>query len=534
MTLLQLYTFSNTLNAFVSTSLGLFVFLKNPNSKINRLWVWMSLCIGIWSGLLALSFVSHDYIFILWIIRVANTSALFIPLLYLHFIAAYLNKSINLRPLYVINILLACTGWTPLFVITVAAKRCFPYYNTAGSVYFLFPLLYTVETFWAFYLLSKSIKDSTGVRRKTFSLILASGVVGFVFGATSFPLCYTDSFEPFGLHFVWLYCLFVTWAIFRYQLFDIHLIIRKSLIYSLLITLLTIGYFGVIYGVERLFQNSLGYRSLGISLTAFAVMAVAFQPLKTSIQRLVDWLVFRSTQEELGKRMELLEQQALQNEKLKAVSTMAAGMAHEIKNPLTILQTYAQFVTEKHTDPAFAKELQETLSTETRRIQGIVQDLLDFAKPKAPHMQPVDLAQLIQSTVNLFSGEFLKHEINCSVDCNFNSALLQADPDQMRQILINLIQNAIDATPSGGKISIEGSTHNKEVVLKISDTGKGIPKHLLPKIFDPFVTGKETGNGLGLTMVYSIVQAHHATIQVDSAPGQGTTFTVRLPTIEAD
>ena len=210
-------------------------------------------------------------------------------------------------------------------------------------------------------------------------------------------------------------------------------------------------------------------------------------------------------------------------------------MAHEIKNPLTILKTYAQFVTEKHTDPVFAKELQETLSEETGRIQRIVQELLDFAKPKTPRMQPVDLAQLIQSTVNLFSGEFLKHKINCSVDCNLNGALLQADPDQMRQVLINLIQNAIEAMPNGGKISIECSvTPGKEILLKISDTGVGIPKHLLPKIFDPFVTGKETGNGLGLTMVYSIVQANRGTIQVDSIPGRYTHFSVRLPMIEAD
>ena len=258
-------------------------------------------------------------------------------------------------------------------------------------------------------------------------------------------------------------------------------------------------------------------------------MALAFQPLKIWIQRWVDWLIFRVPQEELVKRMERLEQEVLQTEKLKAVSTLAAGMAHEIKNPLTALKTFTEYFPENRNDPAFLDKLHEVLSVEVQRIHGIVQDVLNFAKPKLPQLKPIDLAPLIDSTVQLLSGELLKRRVQWTVDCQHNGATFKADPDQLRQVLINLIQNAADAMPGGGNLTISTQANDGYLELIISDTGQGIPKELLPRIFDPFVTTKEHGNGLGLAMVHSIIQAHRGTIRAASTPGRGTTFTVRLP-----
>ena len=227
--------------------------------------------------------------------------------------------------------------------------------------------------------------------------------------------------------------------------------------------------------------------------------------------------------------MEQLEDRALQAEKFKAVSTLAAGMAHEIKNPLTAIQTFAGFILEKHKDPEFAKKLQEVLTAEAKRMQELVQDLLTFAKPKTPQLKPVDLAPLITSTLTLLSSQLSKHQIEWSVDCRHHGAALHADSDQLRQVLINLIQNAADAMPTGGQLKIATQAVNSHLELTISDTGTGIPPVLLPKIFDPFVTTKPDGNGLGLAMVYSILQAHRGSIRADSEPNRGTTFTVSLP-----
>ncbi|MBI3291445.1 MAG: hypothetical protein HYZ73_01350 [Elusimicrobia bacterium] len=372
-------------------------------------------------------------------------------------------------------------------------------------------------------------RTAIGVRKAHITYVMAAGISGFLVGATFFPLCFRIPIPPIGGHVVWLYCLFVAWAVFKYQLFNIHVVIRKSLVYSILVTLLTAGYFGLVYGIERIFQTAFGYQSIWLSLAAFALMALGFQPLKVGIQRLVDWLLFRSPHEELVRRMERLEQEAFQAEKLRAISTLAAGMAHEVKNPLTALQTFTEYLPECHQDKAFVERWQPILSSEIKRIGRIVQELLDFAKPKSPQLQSVDLNSIVASTVQLLSGDLGRRHVQWRIDCRHNGATVQADADQIRQVLINLIQNAADAMPAGGTLTLATQANNSHLELTVSDTGTGIPKELLPKIFDPFVTTKDHGNGLGLAMVHSIVRAHHGTIHAASTPGRGTTFTLRLP-----
>ena len=317
MTLAIFCAIMNIINAATSFALGSFILLQNPRSRLHQLWGWMSLAIAIWGlGLTAcFSLVGH-YELALFFLRVADGVAIFIPLFYLHFIIVFLQRNDQRHVLticYTLSILLACFSFHPLYIPGLKTKLGIQNFNDAGPLFWLFFALYILEPLYAIKLLWQARSTSSGTRKTHITYVLAVGLFGFLVGATWFPLCFNIPLFPIGGCFVWLYCLVVAWAVFKHNLFDIQLVIRKSLIYSLLITLLTIGYFGIIYGIERLFQNTLGYRSLGISLTAFAIMAVVFQPLKKSIQQLVDWLVFRSTQEELARRMELLEQQALQN-----------------------------------------------------------------------------------------------------------------------------------------------------------------------------------------------------------------------------
>ena len=155
--------------------------------------------------------------------------------------------------------------------------------------------------------------------------------------------------------------------------------------------------------------------------------------------------------------------------------------------------------------------------------------MLEFSKPKSPQLKPLDVQALIDSTIELLSNELTKKNIQWSLDYRHGGALIDGDSDQLRQILINLIQNAADAMPSGGALKITTQTDKNHLELKVSDTGEGIPKELLTKIFEPFVTTKAKGTGLGLAMVRSMIEAHHGTIHVESQPGQGTVFTLKLP-----
>ncbi len=141
----------------------------------------------------------------------------------------------------------------------------------------------------------------------------------------------------------------------------------------------------------------------------------------------------------------------------------------------------------------------------------------------------MDIGPLINSTTDFLSGDLLKYRIQWTISCLHNGATIQADPDQLRQILINLIQNAADAMPNGGTLTLATQASDGHLELTITDTGEGISKEILPKIFDPFVTTKPNGTGLGLAMVQTIVRAHHGSISVASTPSHGSTFTLRFP-----
>jgi len=538
MTLLQHHLLALGLIFLTTISVGLFVLLKNPQKLTNRIFSIYSLTVAWWSLWELLTEFSLNEAVAVTRLRIEYIGVCFIPVLFYHVV---LNLTGTKKHLGLYASYLLGTGFTIL--ISLMRHRTFlpdavpmaylPYWAKAGPLYPLFILFFTFYVLHGHYTLWKGIqREPVRLKRKQLQYFLFSSMIAYIAAIPEFSLklgLRIPILQPYGLYSVPIYMILVAYAIVQFELFDIHVVIRKSLIYSILVTFLTAGYFGLVYGIERIFQIALGYQSIWTSLAAFALMALAFQPLKVGIQRAVDLLIFRVPQEAVVKRMERLEQEAIRSEKLKAISTLAAGMAHEIKNPLTAIKTFSESVSEFRDDPTFMKQYNETMPAEISRIQRIVQDLLNFAKPKSPELKPVELGPLIHSTVSLLSSELSKRHIHWTVTCQHNGAAPQADADQLRQVLINLVQNAAEAMPDGGTLTITTQTNDGHWELQVSDTGQGIPKELLPKIFDPFVTTKEHGNGLGLAMVYSIIQAHHGTIHVASTPGHGTTFTLRLP-----
>ncbi len=534
MTGIQIYAaVTQVINAIVSFSLGTYVLFKNPRPITNRLFAAFAYFAGLWGATYAMWVISKDMERALFWNRALMVGCVPIPSVFLHFVISFLGQNSKKRGIvfssYIVSGLILIAVPTPFLVASVSPKAGFPYWANPGPLFSLYFVHFTLCLFYSQYLMYQQFRNSTGNRRNQIKYVLLGTFPAFVGGATNFPLWYNIPIPPIGNILVAAYVGMFAYAILQHHLMDIDIVLRKSLIYSLLITFLTAGYFGLIYLVERLFQSAFGYRSLWLSLVAFALMALAFQPTKGLIQRFVDRLVFHASQEQIARRMERLEEESRHTEKFRAVATMAAGMAHEIKNPLTAIHTFAEFVPEKHADPEFARKLHEVLTVETKRIQRIVQEVLDFAKPKTPRIQSLDLKSLLESTLDLLSGDLLRKKIHCQIDYQHNGAHIRADSDQLRQVLINLIQNATDAMPNGGKLTIATQAVNSHLELTVSDTGHGIPAKLLSQIFDPFVTTKSDGNGLGLAMVHSIIRAHGGTIQATSQPSHGTTFTVNLP-----
>lgn len=227
----------------------------------------------------------------------------------------------------------------------------------------------------------------------------------------------------------------------------------------------------------------------------------------------------------------LLQRRLVEQQKLASVGQLAAGVAHEINNPLTTILTTALLIQEETApdDPNY-HEL-ETIANETLRCRKIVTSLLDFARQSKPSKSPHDINQVVRASMALTRKQAAFKDVAFEAVLSEPLPLVNIDKDQIQQCLINLAINGIDATDPGGKIRFASRlVPEKEVVeITVSDTGGGIPENDLDRIFEPFFTSKESGTGLGLAITHGIIEQHDGSIEVESKEGEGTTFRIHLP-----
>ncbi|MDD5487937.1 MAG: ATP-binding protein [Candidatus Omnitrophica bacterium] len=251
------------------------------------------------------------------------------------------------------------------------------------------------------------------------------------------------------------------------------------------------------------------------------------QPVKIKVQKTVDKYYFHNTIDQIDEENIRLRGELQKSEKLKAVSTLAAGMAHEIKNPLTAIKTFAEYLPVKGDNPEFRDKFSGIVITEVERINNIVKQLLEFSKPKELVPVPTDMNALIEETLSLLNNEMIKKDIRAIKELS-PLPMVNIDPPQMKQALLNLLLNAIDAMKSGGTLTVRTRIFDSKISISIEDTGCGIDKKDLKNIFDPFFTRKDEGSGLGLSVVHGIIDKHNGKIDVKSTLGTGTTFTLTI------
>ena len=221
---------------------------------------------------------------------------------------------------------------------------------------------------------------------------------------------------------------------------------------------------------------------------------------------------------------------AAQLEKMSALGRMAAGIAHEINNPLTGIMLFSSSLIKKP-DPegTFAEGLQVIID-ETNRCKSIVEGLLDFSRNRAPEKNLLDLNMIVQNSLKILDNEFKLHYIKVEEKISKKLRSILLDGDQLEQVFVNLLINAMQAIGEKGNITVEtGETPLQRAFVAISDNGKGISRDHMKTIFDPFFTTKAEGTGLGLAISHNIVQNHGGDIQVTSKVGEGTTFLVSFP-----
>jgi PAS domain S-box-containing protein len=230
-----------------------------------------------------------------------------------------------------------------------------------------------------------------------------------------------------------------------------------------------------------------------------------------------------------------LELQVRRTDRLASLGTLAAGMAHEIKNPLVSIKTFTQLLPERFDDADFRETFTSLMSEEVKRIDSIVNQLLRFSRPAKPVLSVLSLHELLTHTLKLLQQQMRPKNIELVTSFTANPDRINADGDQFSQALINFILNAIESMKQGGTLTVTSSRSPAAgIQITIQDTGEGISAENLPHIFDPFFTTKDQGTGLGLSVAHGIILEHGGSIDVTSEPDRGTTFTITLPPLEQE
>jgi len=381
----------------------------------------------------------------------------------------------------------------------------------------------------------RNFLNSSKKKRNEIKYFLIGTSIGWLGAHGDFLSVFKPTFYPYLNFLIAIYPIILTYAIFKHQLMDIKIVLRKGLVYSILIAFITIIYLLVVLLFEKLLQGIVGYQSIFTSILTALIIALIFIPLKNKIQNFVDMVFFQGTFTQIAKEKELISEELNRSERLKSVATFASGMAHEIKNPLTAIKTFTEYLPEKKNDPEFLDKFSKIVSGEVGRIDSLVHQLLDFAKPSLPKLIPVNIHTLLEETLSFLNNQLIKHKIKVKKELRATQFTIQADLNQLKQAFLNIFLNAIDAMPNGGSFDIKTTAINSQTADKqfiqiiISDTGCGIRKKDLPHIFEPFYTAKDGGAGLGLSITHEIIKNHDGKILVESNTNKGTTFIIELP-----
>jgi signal transduction histidine kinase len=324
---------------------------------------------------------------------------------------------------------------------------------------------------------------------------------------------------------------------------------NESIANRMVLGLLLLGVCGPVsgllagFGISRAVSHSIVRLSVPIRDAAGKLNEIV-GPITLSARWSLDELegVLRTIAERIGaviERLQQSERDARRAEHLAAVGQMAAGIAHELRNPLMPMKILVQAAAERSPSPGLDERDLAVLEQEITRLERSIQLFLDFARPPRLEKRTFDIGEMLASLVSLLTPRAEQQGVWLELRRPEQPISIEADVGQVRQVVLNLLLNALDATPHGGRVQLDLSTTKPTseregvkdhwVTLRVSDTGRGLPAGLGQRIFEPFVSTKETGLGLGLSISKRIVETHEGEIHAANRPEGGSVFTVRLP-----
>lgn len=561
---LEYYAFSNLFNAIVCAVMGLVVFYKQPRSRTAQFFCAFTLLVSCWAlGYFFWLRAVDDLVLASFLVRTLMIAVALMPPVFLNLVCAMSEWHVHRRVHflnYLLGMFFASIVYTPLFIKDVAPFLVFPAWPIPGPLFHLHLLHFLSVIGYAHVLMYRKAQLSTGYSRNQLRLAFWGFSITFLSGCMNYLPWYRLPIPPVLNPTVSVYIAAVAYSIVRYQFLDIQVVIRKSLIYSCLIACMTATYLVVVLIAERWFHGYVGYRSWPATVVVAFLIAIFFNPLRNRIQTFVDRALFKATPTELAEQRDKLLLEVRKVDQMKAVATLAAGLAHEFKNPLCSIKIFSEYLPQKHHDAQFRNTFFRIVTKEVIKINSLVQRLLDFSKPNESKREWVMLSSLLDETVELLNESLLRHRIRVLASYTeedvkphghardtlkptplmgryltptkdfFHGGVVSVDPIQMRQVFLNLLLNSIDAMKEkGGTLSITTRASDGYVEVAITDSGCGISREHLEHIFDPFFTTKQSGNGLGLSIVRDIVTEHGGTIHFESTVGLGTSCILRFP-----
>ena len=537
--MMSLYQGTLLFSAVAPVGFAVFVFLQGRRKLPNLTLALFSLNVSAWFFAQFFREIAVSKEMAIFWSRANIASAIFIPVFYLLFILAFINQlkknKVLLGISFIIGGILLFLDFTPLLVKEVAPRFSFNFYTIPGIIYPFFIFHVVLFFGFGFSKLYRFMKTAAGAARNQALYLSAASLVAFSGGLTAFFPVFNINFPVLSHISFPLYIAITSYAIVKHKLLDINIIFREGLIYSAL-TVCFAGFYALaILLANHLFQGLTRFNEYTAAVIVVFTSVLVFQPLRDRVQQTVDRLFFRGsyyyqkTINDLSAENLKLYRSLLQADKLAALGTIAAGMAHEIKNPLASIKGLTQVLPENLEDAEFIRKYYEIVPRQLDRINRIVEDLLDFGHPKKLAVEEVDVAKALEETLRLVENQCRKSNIEIEKKL-YSIPPILADTEKLSQAFINIILNAMQAMPKGGTLKLKAQCPSPQnVIIEISDTGKGIPEDKIHNIFDPFFTTKETGSGMGLAVTYRIIREHDGEIEVESKVGEGTTFKICLP-----
>jgi signal transduction histidine kinase len=691
------FALAGLINGLSATLLGCFVFSRKPDDPRHKTYALFCFCLAVWSYAYFQWLLSATAADALMWTRVLMAGAIFIPPTAFHHLVRLVNRRVSVIFItgnYLLSTALFVANAGPWVVEGVSSKGWFHYWPDPGPLFHLHVVQLALLALIGLAILFLELRSADGIRRNQIRFLIVAEIVGWLGGATNYPLWYGIPIPPFGNILISAYVAIFAYAMVRYRLLDINVVIKRSLIYASQLLILLIPCYLLLMATQMMFFNQVSATFSVFALFLFIIVGFFFPKLRFRTEEAFERVLFkkkhdyratllRSSREmvsmvdletvsdalvqtvvkalgvakaslflleesdgsfklkssvglgpdpfevpeitrdeplaqtimkrpealireelemingatrggKLARKMRRLQAEitlpihskdrligilnlghregkemyseedvevlstlanqaaiAIENarlyenlkqsqsiirraDRLSSLGMLTAGLAHEIRNPLVAIRTFTQLLPERYQDQEFRELFQSLAMKEVDRICGLVNDLLSFARPSTPNMSAQDINEIVGNIARILQSQAKEKDVKIGLHMAPRLPKIFIDKEQIKQVCMNLILNAIQSIESGG--SVEIGTHlfgengaKRFVQIEVRDTGIGIPEKDLENIFNPFFTTKKDGSGLGLSISHQIIKEHGGYMVVESEVGRGTSFFIRLP-----